>query len=104
MLGFVATLWGGKFNLYCKLSLLYPGKGISARLPLPGCKHYPQLETVWINPAKSWIFPLSVVPSGEGKTTQSMDIQNVRSLEAIVWDWEKVISPVLQAGLVSSLT
>lgn len=42
---------------------------------------------------------LGAVPWAEERAAQRRGIQSVRLLEAIAWDWDKVLSLVLQAGL-----
>lgn len=63
------------------------GRLFGSPLPSPG---YPVL--------------LVLVPWGKGRVAQSWDIQGVRLLEATVWDWDEVLSPLLQAGLASPPT
>lgn len=61
--------------------------------------HQPQQETVWISLAKSQIHMLGAVSWAEERAAQRRGIQTVRLLEAAAWDWDKVLSLVLQAGL-----
>lgn len=55
----------------------------------------------WISTAKSHV-PHSSVLQGEERGAKSWNIQSMRPLEAIVWDWDERLSCLLQAGLVSS--
>lgn len=53
-------------------------------------------------PLQSWIPPLRTILWGRGREAHRGDIQNVRPSKTIVWDQDKVLSPLLGSGTLRS--
>lgn len=93
---------GVKSNLPCEFSPWYPKKGKKYLPPLYRLVGTTSNGRLFGSTIPSPESPVPLFYVGEGRSAESRDTESVKTSEAIVWNWERVLSPFLGAGLASS--
>lgn len=105
MLWYIVTSWGVGGNSISPVNSVCttPGKGKNCSTPTHRLLGTTPTRRLFGSVLPSFEHPrlLSSVLWGEGRAAGSWDIQSVSASEAIGWDWDKVLSALLKAGLAS---